>query len=597
MTATLLPKSPSENQYTDTIAECSNLTWTLEKLVNFLEHDASSLLSESRIQDYIEQARDLLEKSRHTGSSIVIGLIGGTGVGKSTLINALAREEVSRASDRRPFTDRAVIYRHRDQDVSFENRDDLFKHPDATHLIESIKDIVIIDMPDFDSYDQANVRTVMELMPALDMVLWVVSPEKYADASFFDFVKGCHAHQSNFSFVFNKSDQLIDEDSTDRYSKLKEVLGDFVFQLKAHTGINNPRVFSVSSYQEFSGLRHDRFLVDEFSGLREFIMANRRAKEIQSIKFLNLLRQSKTLFQEVFTNAQPDLKRRTIHRISDLTHMDNGLESFRFSDSARKDISADIFQLLTINDASLPSIQLAMNVLALRWNKNDSVLTDRLLSGLREKLLDLGRPCFEDVRRIWGRIDSESLLGLSTTMTQQDPEIFEVTLREPVNQSASNLTKILDLSQNRVGSFFLRLSQRFLLLIPLALLVVRLLNNDNLRSLFHELDVHGALWGLVILASQIFSSEGLSSLMTLIVIETVLIMWLANRRIKKMKKKSLKLADVVLKDYQHSLEGFFRRITHSIDENLDHISKALDELEAIERLFVIKSETKIQPGE
>ena len=596
MTATFLPKSSSESQYTDTIAECSNLTSTLEKLVIFLEHDASSLLSESTIQDYREQARDILEKSRHTGSSIVIGLIGGTGVGKSTLINALAGEEVSRASDRRPFTDRAVIYRHRDQDLSFEKRDDLFKHPDATHVIESIKDIVIIDMPDFDSYHQANVRTVMELMPALDMVLWVVSPEKYADASFFDFVKRCHAHQSNFSFVFNKSDQLIDEDSTDRYSKLKEALGDFVFQLKAHTDINNPRVFSVSSYREFSGLNDDRFLVDEFSGLREFIMANRRAKEIQSIKFLNLLRQSTILFQEVFTNAQSDLKRRTIHRISDLTNMDQGLESFKFSDSARKDISADIFQLLTINDASLPSIQLAMNIMALRWNKNDSVLTNRLLSGLREKLLDLGRPYLDNVRRIRGRIDSESLLGLSATITHQDPEIFEATLREPANQSASNLTKILDLNQNRIGSFFLRLSQRFLLLIPVALLVVRLLNNDNLRSLFHELDVHGALWGLVILASQIFSAQGLSSLMTLIVIEAVLIMWLANRRIKKMQKKSLKLADVLLKDYQHSLEGFFRRITHSIDENLNQISKALDELEAIERLFVIKTGTKNSAG-
>ena len=588
MTATLLSKASSENQHTDTIAECSNLTTALEKLVKFLEHDASNLLSESRIRDYMEQARDMLEKSRHTGSSIVIGLIGGTGVGKSTLINALAGEEVSTASDRRPFTDRAVIYRHRDQNVSFEKRDDLFKHPDATHVIDSIKDILIIDMPDFDSYDRGNVRTVMELMPSLDMVLWVVSPEKYADASFFDFVKGCHAHQSNFSFVFNKSDQLIDGNSPDRYSKLKEALGDFVFQLKAQTGISNPRVFSVSSYLKLSGLSEDQFLADEFSGLREFIMANRRAKEIQSIKFLNLLSQSTILFQEVFTNAQPDLKRRTIHRISELTNMDRGFESFSFSDSSRKKISSDIFKLLTINDASVPSIQLAINIMAFRWNKNDPVLTDRILSGLGEKLLDLGRPYFESLRRVRGRVDSESLLGLTDTITQQDPDNFEVILSEPANQSVSNLTKILDLNQSKVGSFFLRLSQRLLLLIPVALLVVRLLADDNLHGLFREVDIHGFLWGLVVLASQIFSPQGLSSLMTLVVLETGLIIWLANRRIKKMKKKSLKLTDVLLKEYQNSLESFFRRITQSIDVNLNQISKALDELEAIEKLFVMK---------
>ena len=43
---------------------------------------------------------------------LVIGLVGGTGVGKSTLINALAGDAISTSSDRRPTTDRVIVYRH-----------------------------------------------------------------------------------------------------------------------------------------------------------------------------------------------------------------------------------------------------------------------------------------------------------------------------------------------------------------------------------------------------------------------------------------------------------------------------------------------------
>ncbi len=588
MTDKLLSKASSENHHPDTIADCLNLTLALEKLVKFLEHDASRLLNVSRIREYTDRARDILEKSRHTGSSIVIGLIGGTGVGKSTLINALAREEISNASDRRPFTDRAVIYRHRDQELSFERPADLFKHPDATHLNDSIKDIVMIDMPDFDSYDRNNEKTVLELMPTLDMALWIVSPEKYADASFFDFVKNCHAHQSNFSFVFNKSDQLIDEDSIDRHSKLKEALGHFVFQLKAQTGISNPRFFSVSSSWEFSGLSHDRFLDDEFSGLREFIMANRKTKEIQSIKFLNLYRQSTILFEEVLTKAQPDLKRRTIQRIFDFREADRGLESFNCDESTRKKISSDIFHLMAVNDKSLSSIQLAMKMFTLRLNKNDSALPDRIMSDFKETLFDLGAPFIKNMRRIQGRIDSESLLGLSDTISEQMSDNFATMISESVDQSVANLTKIPDMNQNKISSFFLRISQSFFLLLPVALLMVRLFNNDHMHGLFREVDVQGILWGLIILASQIFSPQGLSSLLSLILIESCVVMWLAKRRIRRIGKRSVRLAELVLKDFQNSVEDCSKRVTQSIDANLNQMSVALNELERLEKLFIVK---------
>ena len=86
----------------------------LEQTLRFLEDEGAVLLPEDKRQSYIGTVKEILEKARHPGEVLYVGIMGGTGVGKSTLIDALARKEISRISEKRPFTDRAVVYRHRD---------------------------------------------------------------------------------------------------------------------------------------------------------------------------------------------------------------------------------------------------------------------------------------------------------------------------------------------------------------------------------------------------------------------------------------------------------------------------------------------------
>jgi predicted GTPase len=50
------------------------------------------------------------ERLRLAGDAYVVALVGGTGVGKSSLLNALAGEEITAASPRRPTTDHAVAW-------------------------------------------------------------------------------------------------------------------------------------------------------------------------------------------------------------------------------------------------------------------------------------------------------------------------------------------------------------------------------------------------------------------------------------------------------------------------------------------------------
>ena len=93
------------------------------------------------------------------------GILGGTGVGKSTLINALAKSQISDASDKRPFTDHAVVYRHK-RYPSGAGRDlqRSYAKMMLVHDSDIIKDLVLLDLPDFDSVEQDNRKAVLEIL-------------------------------------------------------------------------------------------------------------------------------------------------------------------------------------------------------------------------------------------------------------------------------------------------------------------------------------------------------------------------------------------------------------------------------------------------
>lgn len=154
--------------------------------------------------------REAEERLGLTGDAAVVALVGGTGVGKSTLLNALAGTEVSAASVRRPTTGRPVAW------VPEASRDEfgevlawLEVDEVRLHREDRLRSVGILDLPDLDSVARAHRERVEALLPKVDAVIWVTDPEKYRDAVLHDdFLRAWLPRLDRQLVVLNKSDRL-----------------------------------------------------------------------------------------------------------------------------------------------------------------------------------------------------------------------------------------------------------------------------------------------------------------------------------------------------------------------------------------------------
>jgi GTP-binding protein EngB required for normal cell division len=259
----------------------------IHQLIDFLEQHSFFSLKVEELHALREEAKGLAEKMASIERGfLTVGLLGGTGVGKSTLMNALAGSEIASTSHRRPHTDHVLIYRYVAANVLPALALTDVPWREVTHRSDAIRQILLCDLPDFDSLMGEHREHVLHFLEHLDVLVWVTSPEKYADGRFYEFLHMVPKAGQNFYFVLNKMDLLFENEALEKgYEKLHVVSRSLQAHIKEN-GIEEPVLYTLSA-QEASDSGHI-VTWNQFPAFKQQIFQQRDVKTITAIKAANL---------------------------------------------------------------------------------------------------------------------------------------------------------------------------------------------------------------------------------------------------------------------------------------------------------------------
>ncbi|MEU8588063.1 GTPase [Streptomyces sp. NPDC048664] len=186
--------------------------------------DGDTLAEAGRVLDEAAARREL------SGEHTVVAIAGATGSGKSTLFNALAGVALSDTGVRRPTTAAPIACTWGDGAASLIERLGIpgrqrrrpVQTPDGEPQLQGL---VLIDLPDHDSAAVEHRDQVDRVLALVDAVVWVVDPEKYADAVLHErYLRPMAGHAEVMFVVLNQVDRLPGEAAEQVLDDLRRLL-------------------------------------------------------------------------------------------------------------------------------------------------------------------------------------------------------------------------------------------------------------------------------------------------------------------------------------------------------------------------------------
>ncbi|MEV1004678.1 YfjP family GTPase [Nonomuraea sp. NPDC050202] len=138
----------------------------------------------------------------------VAALAGATGSGKSSLYNALAGENLADVGVTRPTTStaQAALWDGEGAGPLLDWLDIPRRHSAAD---PGLSGLVLLDLPDHDSIRLSHRLEVDRLVEQVDLLVWVVDPQKYADAALHErYLRPLAGHRDVMVVVLNQVDRL-----------------------------------------------------------------------------------------------------------------------------------------------------------------------------------------------------------------------------------------------------------------------------------------------------------------------------------------------------------------------------------------------------
>ncbi|MDP2772884.1 MAG: YfjP family GTPase [Nocardioides sp.] len=188
--------------------------------------EAAAEAARGRLDDgLVDEAAAVSDRAasrlRLSAQHTVVGIAGSTGSGKSSTFNALTGLELSAVGVRRPTTSwaSACVWGTDGADELLEwlgipprhqtTRDSML---DTRREDSTMNGVVLLDLPDHDSTELSHHLEVDRLVQLVDMLVWVLDPQKYADAAVHDrYLAPLKTHDEVMVVVLNHIDTVPED--------------------------------------------------------------------------------------------------------------------------------------------------------------------------------------------------------------------------------------------------------------------------------------------------------------------------------------------------------------------------------------------------
>jgi dynamin family protein len=226
----------------------------------------------SQLDDYV------LPRLRAQDAPLLTVVGGSTGAGKSTLVNSIVGETVSRSGVLRPTTRSPVLVHHPDDvqwftgkrvfpDLPRVSGDDAAPSGPADEPGRSVRlvastalppGLALLDAPDIDSVVEANRELARQLLAAADLWLFVTSAARYADAVPWGLLNDAAQRGTSLAMVLDRVPPVA----------VEEVRADLAGMLREHN-LGNAPMFVVPEVQ----LEDGRLPEDVIERMRSWLTA------------------------------------------------------------------------------------------------------------------------------------------------------------------------------------------------------------------------------------------------------------------------------------------------------------------------------------
>jgi GTPase Era involved in 16S rRNA processing len=188
------------------------------------------------------------QRLRMSGDLTVVALAGATGSGKSSLFNALTGLDLAAIGTRRPTSSMPLACVWGEEPAGeLLNWLGIPRRHQVSHRSsledahsEDLDGLVLLDLPDHDSTEVEHRLIVDRLVELVDLLVWVVDPQKYADAALHNrYIKPFASHSSVMVFALNHADKLSEEQRDSCVTDLTRLL--------KSDGLKSPTIVATSA--------------------------------------------------------------------------------------------------------------------------------------------------------------------------------------------------------------------------------------------------------------------------------------------------------------------------------------------------------------